>query len=185
MDHPPPCHGSHHPSPQAPPHERCVLSLRSEFFRRNCPLHVRIDNGYIRRRAGAQCAQGSVLADHPRWIGRQPRDEGKQVYPAFVEEGQNGGKGGFESADAEGGLIEGAGLFLGGVGGMIGGDRIDRAAAQGDNQGIHITSGPQRGIDLGRGALRKRCLLGEGQVMGSDLGGDRYAMPFGLLDQIR
>ena len=71
----------------------------------------------------------------------------------MVEVGQRHSKGGLQAHHAAGGVGQGPGLFLSGVGGVVGGDGVNGAVLQSLDNGLHVRLGAQGRVYPCQGAL--------------------------------
>ena len=70
-------------------------------------------------------------------------------------------------------------LLLNGVRRVVGGDRIDRAVGQAAPKRVPILARAQRRVHLEVRVVRQEVVVGEDQVVGRDLGGDRQTLGLG------
>ena len=95
-------------------------------------------------------------------VGGHAADDVGQFHLArVIEAGEGESQGGLQPHHAAGGAGEGAGLLLGGVGGVVGGDDVDCAVLQSGDDALHVLGGAQGRIDPGHGTLGEDLVLGE------------------------
>src|SRR5439155_209986 len=91
-----------------------------------------------------------------------------------------------------GGALELDLFFVGGVGGVVGGDAVDGAVEQGGEDGLAVVFGAERRVHLGVGVIGLAAgdvgtaahdgLFREGEVVGGGFAGDVEAFGFGGAD---
>src|SRR5271157_2806392 len=136
------------------------------------PLLFGIEEGDVGEVAAGE-GTASAKTEAAGWAsGEEFDDAGERDAFFAMQFGEGQGQRGFKSGDAEGSALELHLLFVGRVGGMIGGDGVHGAVGERDQDGFEVGGGAQRGIHLEVAVVVADVFVGQGEVVRGDLAGD-------------
>src|ERR1700733_5693426 len=122
--------------------------------------------------AFGQRSAGAELEDSGRAGGKEFDDSGERDFFFGVKFGNGQGQRGFQAGDAEAGALELDLLFVGSVGGVVGGDGVDGAVGERNQNRFAVGGGAQRRVHLEVGVVFADVFIDQSEVVRRDFAGD-------------
>ena len=141
-----------------------------------------IHNGQVGIGSGANNALAGIEAEGTGRIGGGDRRHAGQRQQAAVDSGEQHRRKTLDTTDTGGGIPEGTVLFLAGVGRVIRADPVQGTIRKTLPDCLAICGGTDERVSLHHRTAAAGVAVGEGQVMGTGLGGDIHAVSLGAAE---